>query len=150
MKKAKKLSSTRANTDHCINKPAATAASLANTLSPILKIDSGLGPMNRIPAFTIASAKSPLSDRNPYPGWIASTLESCNIHSHLAHKSNINLKLFRDPQICDCLIMITVTPALIMQLRNQLTHKCNCAVYDPTKIFRSLVTNNYNYILTLL
>ena len=34
------------------------------------------GPINLMPALTQASAKSDRSDRNPYPGWIAST--SCS------------------------------------------------------------------------
>jgi len=49
------------------------------TLSPILAITAAGGPINLIPALTQASAKSDLSERNPYPGWIASTSCSYNI-----------------------------------------------------------------------
>lgn len=44
---------------------------------------SGDGPINRIPASTHASAKSDRSDKNPYPGWIASTPYSCQKWVHI-------------------------------------------------------------------
>ena len=48
--------------------PAAMAASLASTLSPIFLTTSAVGPTNLIPASTTEEAKSALSDRKPYPG----------------------------------------------------------------------------------
>jgi len=51
---------------------------------------SGDGPINRIPASTHASAKSDRSDKNPYPGWIASTPFSCQkIVSHLKNSFRV-------------------------------------------------------------
>ena len=44
----------------------------AVVFTPIASIDSGRGPTNTIPAFSTARAKSAFSERNPYPGWIAS------------------------------------------------------------------------------
>jgi len=60
-------------TYNTIQLPASMAASLASTLSPIRRTTSGDGPINRIPASITAWAKSDRSDRNPYPGWMAST-----------------------------------------------------------------------------
>jgi hypothetical protein len=47
---------------------------------------SGDGPINRIPASTHASAKSDRSDKNPYPGWIASTSFSCQKNGFIFKK----------------------------------------------------------------
>jgi len=56
--------------------PAAMAIARASTLSPILWTMSGSGPIKIIPLSTQAWAKSARSDKNPYPGWIASTFFS--------------------------------------------------------------------------
>jgi hypothetical protein len=56
--------------------PARTASSRAATLEPSTRITSGRGPMKVIPEAATASANSGLSDRKPYPGWMASTLAS--------------------------------------------------------------------------
>ena len=45
--------------------PALIIACLADTLSPIMRIDSGVGPMNVKPLFSTRSAKSAFSDRKP-------------------------------------------------------------------------------------
>ena len=42
------------------------------TLSPSLRCISAVGPMKTMPARSQASAKSAFSERNPYPGWMAS------------------------------------------------------------------------------
>ena len=47
--------------------------SLATALSPILDIVSDLGPIKEILQDSHCSANSAFSERNPYPGWIAST-----------------------------------------------------------------------------
>ena len=47
-------------------------ACLALTLSPMRRIVSARGPMNANPERSTCSAKSAFSERNPYPGWIAS------------------------------------------------------------------------------
>ena len=52
--------------------PALVIACLAATLSPIVRIASGVGPMKTKPLFSTRSAKSAFSLRNPYPGWMAS------------------------------------------------------------------------------
>ncbi len=57
-----------------IGTPAAFAARLHATLSPSIAIASGDGPMNSIRQSRQTCAKSARSARNPYPGWIASTL----------------------------------------------------------------------------
>ncbi len=53
-------------------RPASRAAALAWILSPIRSITSGEGPTKVIPASAQARAKSAFSERNPYPGWMAS------------------------------------------------------------------------------
>jgi hypothetical protein len=45
--------------------PAFFIASLALTLSPIRRMESGRGPMKTKPLFSTRSAKSAFSDRNP-------------------------------------------------------------------------------------
>jgi hypothetical protein len=45
---------------------------LAVTLSPIMRIASGVGPMKTKPLRSTRSAKSAFSDRKPYPGCTAS------------------------------------------------------------------------------
>ncbi len=45
--------------------PAFFIASLADTLSPISRIESGRGPMKVKPLFSTRSAKSAFSDRKP-------------------------------------------------------------------------------------
>ena len=45
--------------------PARIMACLADTLSPMMRIDSGVGPMNWKPLFSTRSAKSAFSDRKP-------------------------------------------------------------------------------------
>lgn len=57
-----------------IGTPALVARSLAVCLSPNASMLSGEGPANTIPAAVAALAKSAFSDKNPYPGMIASTL----------------------------------------------------------------------------
>jgi hypothetical protein len=52
--------------------PTFLATSLALSFRPIVSIASGGGPTNTRPAATHARAKPAFSDRNPYPGWIAS------------------------------------------------------------------------------
>ncbi len=53
--------------------PASWAIRRAAVLSPNFRSMAGVGPTNVIPASAQACAKSAFSDRNPYPGWIAST-----------------------------------------------------------------------------
>ena len=48
-----------------VGTPALIIASLAETLSPIRRIDSGRGPMKAKPLFSTRSAKSAFSDRKP-------------------------------------------------------------------------------------
>ena len=48
------------------------AVSLAVALSPIIFISSGLGPINTILFCAHIFAKDAFSDKNPYPGCIAS------------------------------------------------------------------------------
>jgi hypothetical protein len=48
-----------------VGTPASIIACLAETLSPIRRIDSGRGPMNTKPLFSTRSAKSAFSDRKP-------------------------------------------------------------------------------------
>jgi len=45
---------------------------MAETLSPIIRIVSGRGPMKTNPLRSTRSAKSAFSERKPYPGWTAS------------------------------------------------------------------------------
>ncbi len=45
--------------------PAFFIATFAEILSPIVRIDSALGPMKTNPEFSTRSAKSAFSDRNP-------------------------------------------------------------------------------------
>ncbi len=45
--------------------PALIMACLAETLSPIMRIDSGVGPMNWKPLCSTRSAKSAFSERKP-------------------------------------------------------------------------------------
>ena len=52
--------------------PAAATVFRAIALSPIARIISELGPMNRMWHDSHTSAKCAFSERNPYPGWIAS------------------------------------------------------------------------------
>ena len=52
--------------------PAADTVSLARTLWPMTRIDSGVGPTQTRPARAHASGSSGFSERNPYPGWMAS------------------------------------------------------------------------------
>ena len=54
--------------------PDLIASSLALVLSPKVTRFSTDGPTNVIPLSAQAWAKSAFSDKNPYPGWIASTL----------------------------------------------------------------------------
>ena len=44
----------------------------AVVFAPIASIDSAVGPMNVMPAASTARASSARSEKNPYPGWIAS------------------------------------------------------------------------------
>ena len=53
-------------------RPASRMVRRATALSPIARIMSAAGPMNVKPHEAHTSAKWALSDRNPYPGWIAS------------------------------------------------------------------------------
>ena len=53
-------------------RPHSMAVFLALTLSPILVIISGDGPIQIMPCSSTLCAKSARSDKNPYPGWIAS------------------------------------------------------------------------------
>ena len=55
-----------------IGTPLAAMISFEVTLSPMLRIAAGGGPMKVSPAATQASAKSAFSDRKPYPGCTAS------------------------------------------------------------------------------
>src|SRR5205823_2080923 len=55
-----------------VGTPALVMACLALTLSPISLMFSGRGPMKTKPERSTFSAKSAFSERNPYPGWIAS------------------------------------------------------------------------------
>ena len=52
--------------------PAADTVSLPRTLCPMIRIDSGVGPTQMIPAWAQASGSAGFSERNPYPGWMAS------------------------------------------------------------------------------
>ena len=56
-----------------IGTSAAMAICLEEILSPIALIISLEGPINVMPFCSHASTNSGFSDRNPYPGWIAST-----------------------------------------------------------------------------
>ena len=51
--------------------PAAFIDSMAETLSPIKRMVCGSGPIKTKPLSCTRSAKSAFSERNPYPGWIA-------------------------------------------------------------------------------
>ena len=62
----------RASVAGTVGTPAAAAMARAETLSPSRRRVSGRGPMKAIPAAAQASANSGDSERNPYPGWIAS------------------------------------------------------------------------------
>ena len=53
--------------------PARFMISRARDLSPMSRMFSGDGPMNVIPQSSQISAKCAFSDKNPKPGWIAST-----------------------------------------------------------------------------
>ena len=53
-------------------RPAFFIARRARALSPIRRITFGSGPMNRMWHASHTSARYADSDRNPYPGWIAS------------------------------------------------------------------------------
>ena len=53
--------------------PSFMASLRAVILSPIMLICSGVGPMKVKPCSSIISANLAFSDRNPMPGWIAST-----------------------------------------------------------------------------
>ena len=44
----------------------------AVVFTPMASIDEAGGPMNVRPAASTARASSAFSDKNPYPGWIAS------------------------------------------------------------------------------
>ena len=48
--------------------PALIMARLAETLSPIKRIDAAVGPIKAKPDFSTRSAKSAFSERKPYPG----------------------------------------------------------------------------------
>jgi len=50
----------------------ACAVFLATTLSPIMAMCSGEGPMKTMPCSSTMAAKSAFSDRKPTPGWMAS------------------------------------------------------------------------------
>ena len=52
--------------------PASMAALRAVILSPKRRICSAVGPIKVMPCFSTISAKSAFSDKNPYPGWMAS------------------------------------------------------------------------------
>ena len=52
--------------------PAALTCSLARILSPMTSSALTPGPTNTMPAASHARARSAFSERNPYPGWIAS------------------------------------------------------------------------------
>ena len=52
---------------------------IASVLLPSFDKISGVGPIKIIPLALHASANSGLSDKNPYPGWIASTSASLAI-----------------------------------------------------------------------
>ena len=51
--------------------PAARASERAVCLAPNAASCRGVGPTNAIPASSTCRAKSALSDKKPYPGWIA-------------------------------------------------------------------------------
>ena len=55
-----------------IGTPADSASSRALTLLPIRVMAWVDGPMNVMPEAWQSSANSAFSDRNPYPGWMAS------------------------------------------------------------------------------
>ena len=55
-----------------IGTPACSIICRPDTLSPRFLMESAVGPMNLIPAASHASTNSAFSDKNPYPGWIAS------------------------------------------------------------------------------
>ena len=57
-------------------KPNFETSFLDSILSPIELIVSGFGPIQTIPFFWIAFAKSAFSARNPYPGWTKSAFVS--------------------------------------------------------------------------
>ena len=52
--------------------PDPSAKALDSILSPITLMACTSGPINARPAFCTASTNSAFSDKNPYPGWIAS------------------------------------------------------------------------------
>ena len=52
--------------------PRSRIVALAATLSPMARMCSGRGPMNVIPCSSTIDAKRAFSERNPYPGWMAS------------------------------------------------------------------------------
>ncbi len=53
-------------------RPSLIAATFASTLSPIMEICSGVGPMKVKPCSSTIEANFAFSDRKPMPGWIAS------------------------------------------------------------------------------
>ena len=57
-----------------VGSPAALTSRRARSFSPMISITSAVGPMKVISDASQTLAKLAFSDRNPYPGWIASTL----------------------------------------------------------------------------
>src|SRR5690554_4381605 len=57
-----------------VGTPAAAMVALAVALSPILLIMSGVAPINLMLYSSQILENSAFSDKNPYPGWIASAL----------------------------------------------------------------------------
>ncbi len=58
-----------------VGTPAARMSSLAPTFEPMASIAAAAGPTQVKPAPVTTRAKSPDSDRKPYPGWMASAPE---------------------------------------------------------------------------
>ena len=54
-----------------VGTPRASTVRLAEILSPMISIASGLGPMKTTPASAQALAKAAFSARKPKPGWTA-------------------------------------------------------------------------------
>src|SRR5229473_1391725 len=60
-------------TGRLVGGPAVFTSLRARSFSPIISMISGLGPMKVISEASQTLAKLAFSERNPYPGWIAST-----------------------------------------------------------------------------
>ena len=62
-------------TDGRVGTPAVRISSLLPILEPMASMAPGGGPTHTSPAPITTRAKSPDSERNPYPGWMASAPE---------------------------------------------------------------------------